>query len=158
LDVPVLDSKTTAADRHNGNSLDVIMPVPRRGSVEWVNEEKKVISSIGADGGRAYTVTFTDHNLKMYKDQYLYDMVEMIMKKTKGVVKYKMIGEYSETGRYHLHGVVLCNTLQQHGNLQRKLRRTFGIVKVKVIDNTPKWAEYCVKSYAKQEAIAAHKI
>lgn len=124
---------------HNNNSLDVIMPEKR---TEWLKAEAE---RIGAKGGRAFTITFTDHYLNKYREQYLENEVNNIVKKTKGVIEHLLISEYSEAGRFHLHGVILCKELKHLGNVRRKMSK-FGICKVKVIDNSPKWAEYMVKS------------
>lgn len=129
---------------HNNNSLDVIMP-PK--PIEWFRTE---VERIGAKGGRAFTVTFTDTFLNKYKEKYLEAQVNIIVKKTKGVIEHIFISEYSSAGRFHLHGVVLCKDLPSLGNVRRKMSK-FGICKVKVIDNSPKWADYVVKSMTHPE-------
>lgn len=124
---------------HNNNSLDVIMPEKR---TEILRNE---IEALGARGGRAFTVTFTDHYLNKYKEEYLEREVNKTVKKTKGVIDHIFVSEYSEAGRFHLHGVVLCKELKNLGTVRRKMAK-YGICKVKMIDNSPKWADYVVKS------------
>lgn len=123
---------------HNDKLLDVIMPGNREGVIQ------KVIQDVGAKGGRAFTVTFTDHFLNKYKESYLEFKVNKITARTKGVLEYCFASEYSDAGRFHLHGVVLCTDLPSLSNVRRKLAR-FGIVKVKVIDDSVKWSIYCTK-------------
>lgn len=128
---------------HNYNSLDVIMPEKR---MDWVHT---MIEHIGAQGGRAITVTFTDAYLNKYKEDYLMIKVNEIIKKTKGVIDHILQSEYSQAGRFHLHGVVYCKDLKSLGQVRRKMS-LFGICKIKTIDNTVKWADYCTKDMKKK--------
>lgn len=146
VEVPVIEMPTLAGG--NVKTLDdIIPPQAKVGSAEWQLDQQRMLMQLAADGGRAYTITFTDHNLWKYKEQFLYDTVEILLKKTKGVLRWCLIPEYSETGRYHMHGVILCNTLQSHSRIQRKLRRNFGIIQIKCIDNSRRWMLYCMKQY-----------
>lgn len=102
------------------------------------------IDIIGTDGGRAFTITFTDKLLRTFRPEYLYTIATTEVKKTRGVIDYEFVGEYSDTGRYHLHGVISTNDVKVLATLNRKLRK-FGILKIKMVNNTTGWADYCTK-------------
>lgn len=123
---------------HNDNLLDVIVPEKRR-QVIWDD-----IEDIGRHGGRAITVTFTDKHLSMYSKLYLEQSVNKDITHTRGVIKSRLISEYSATGRFHLHGALLTKDLKTLSNVKRKMSK-YGICKIKVIDDSPGWATYCVK-------------
>lgn len=139
-----------SVEAHNGKSLDAIMRGQPNG-VEEKEQQALKIRGIGDLGGRAYTITFTDMNLCKYKESYLYCTVMSICQKTRGVTDFAFVPEYSEAGRYHLHGAILCKELKQYGTVANKLRRAFGIVKVKDIHDTVGWYMYCRKQYADPE-------
>lgn len=127
------------------NSLDGILP-PRppvtRTSMDIAKEQFEQAASTG---GLAYTITYSDTNLARYRETYLIQYTLEIIRKTKGYKLCSMIPEYSKTGRIHMHGVIKMGTMANHSTLQRKLRREFGMIKVKPIDNTVKWRDYCFK-------------
>lgn len=125
----------------NCNLLDAIMaPKPVGYASQYTRME-----SLGAKGARAYTVTFTDKILSMYKEAYLEHEIRILTKKTRGVIDYEFKGEYSDTGRFHLHGLVLVKDVKTLANLNRKYSK-YGIYKCKVIDDSPGWAKYCLKA------------
>lgn len=128
--------------RHNDNSLDVIMAEKLNGTQEY----KLIADEIG---GHALTITFKDSILFQYKETYLIAEVNKIFKKTKGIKRYCFINDYSNTGRFHLHGVIKVDDLSWILKLRRKLNK-FGITKVKLIDNLPKWNKYCIEQYTPQ--------
>lgn len=130
------------AGGHKSNSLDAIMaPAKKEGKKAMENR----IEAIAAKGGTAFTVTFTDSYLNKYKDKYLENEIRQLTKKTKGVTDFEFVAEYSKVGRFHMHGVVLVKDVKVLANLRRKYGK-FGICKVKAINNTQGWAEYCVKN------------
>lgn len=146
LTIPVAMVRTAMGA--NSNSLDAITPPWPMSQYEYATGK---IEKIGAHGGLAYTITFTDRNLNMYRQNYLIEMVYKKCGSTRGCEEYYFAPEYSGTGRFHLHGAVYCPKMNSHSNLQRKLRKEFGIIKVKQIDNSIKWAEYCTKEKEKHK-------
>lgn len=140
------DGKLVAANKPGVmRTLDAITPGGRNGYLE---EKVKELEILGHNG-RAITITFKDSVLHTYKDRFLWNAAQDICKRTKGINRYILVPEYSETGRFHLHGVVEAISLVAYGTLQRKLSKQFGITKIKVIDNTVRWAEYCTKQKEK---------
>lgn len=130
---------------HKSNSLDAIMA--RDGSDVLYAR----IEAIGAKGGRAFTVTFKDEYLNKYKETYLEQQIRTLTKKTKGVLDFEYVSEYSKTGRFHLHGCVLVQDIKVLASLRRKYSK-FGICKVKVVDNSVGWATYCLKDRVKEKS------
>jgi len=125
----------------NNNSLDVIMPG------EPTKRIYTAIEDIGAKGGLAFTITFTDQILFKFKEKYIESEINKMIRKTKGVIDHCFVSEFSATGRFHMHGAILFKEIKNVTNLRRKLSK-FGITKVKAIDNSPGWAAYCTKSMA----------
>lgn len=157
----------TAEEGRNVETLDDIMPrkedddgiIRRR---EWKDIERSLganiesvkdrIELIGTDGGRAFTVTFTDKLLRTFKPAFLYQSVIQQIKKTRGVVDFEFVGEYSDIGRYHMHGVISVKEVKVLATLNRKLRK-YGILKIKMVTNTVGWAEYCTKQLMPKEEV-----
>lgn len=151
-------SKAWQMVQHRGqncNSLDAIMaPVASKtGKVQ----QQEHIESLGAKGARAYTVTFNDRMLNMYKEDYLEKEINRLTKMTKGVIDHEFISEYSKTGRFHMHGAVLTKDVKTLANLNRKYGK-FGICKCKVITNSVGWAKYCDKPAVEIEPITEVKL
>lgn len=134
---------------HNNKTLDVIMAGQIDGT-ENVDKLQDKIEKYASEGGRAYTITFTDILLNKYKDRYLMLQVEKMIKRTKNVLKYVFIKDLSATGRFHLHGVILAKRIEVYEIVRKKMSKNFGICKVKFVDNTQKWADYCGQQYTKE--------
>lgn len=130
----------------NCNSLDaIIAPVATYGGNVTIQRH---LEELGAKGARAYTVTFKDGILNKYKEAYLEHEIRMLTKRTHGVIDFEYVGEYSDTGRFHMHGAVLVKDVKVLANLNRKYAK-YGICKCKCIDNSVGWAEYCTKQHTK---------
>lgn len=127
---------------HNGELLDSI--VAKKGTEEGYNEVYSKVEHLGAIGGRAFTITFTDAWLLKYRMNYLYTTVVNEIMHTRGVKDHVMVPEISEAGRFHLHGVIACKDLASLSNVRRKMTK-YGMVKVKVITNSKYWANYVMK-------------
>lgn len=132
--------KTIPGD--TSNSLDAIIARDRYHSNEATLAR---MEELGAKGARAYTVTFRDEFLNKFKEAYLEHEIRMITKKTRGVIDFEYVGEYSKTGRFHMHGAVLVKDVKVLANLNRKYSK-YGICKCKYIDDSVGWADYCLKS------------
>lgn len=131
------------AGANNCNSLDaIIAPAATLGGKVMLH---KHLEELGAKGARAYTVTFKDDFLNKYKEAYLEHEARMLTKRTRGVLDFEYVGEYSKTGRFHMHGAVLVKDVKVLANLNRKYSK-YGISKCKCITDTVGWADYCVKS------------
>lgn len=109
-------------------------------------------SQLEENGNFAITITFIDHVLSKYKRTYLRQLIREIIKKTRNIYRIILIPELSKVGRFHYHGVVKCRDINVINRLKLKLS-ILGICQVKCIDNTMKWAHYCVKSYDHNDCI-----
>lgn len=122
----------------NTNLLVGIIPRP-----EQLLEER--IERMGAIGGKAITITFTNKWILKYNERYLLNQVETLTKKTRYVVDHVYVPEHSKIGRFHIHGIFYVTNIRGVTNLLKKLDQ-FGKITIKTIDDSPKWAKYCVKS------------
>jgi len=136
---------------HKNNSLDVIMAENGTGG-----RAQKLENYIQDISDFAITITFTDANIRMYKNYYLRTMVLAQIQKTRNIIKYCFIPEISKVGRFHYHGSIKVTKRTAVENLRKKLSQ-FGICKVKLVDNAPKWAHYVMKSYDHDKCIITNK-
>lgn len=104
----------------------------------------------------AVTISFRDEVLFKYNEHYMMNLVEKDLKSTKNVLRYCMIVDYSKVGRFHMHGVVLLQNVLKSQYLKNKLTKSCGNVKFKNIDNSVKWADYCVELYTKDGKKGMH--
>jgi len=124
--------------------LDVMIPEGRRESkIEAISKAERHLQ----EGTVAVTITFRDVELNMYKETFLCDMVRRVFKTTRGVYRYCMVNDYSQLGRFHLHGSISVKCASVIETLRKKFYKQFGKSKVKLIDNSPKWASYCLEQF-----------
>lgn len=135
-----MTSVITPLEGDNNKLLDVIMPE------KTATAER--IERLCARGGKAITVTFTDKWIFTYKDQALYNFVTQVFKKTRHISEFILVKEYSDTGRFHIHGAFYTDNIKAITNLRRKLS-VYGISRVKCVDDSIKWSQYCVKDMGK---------
>lgn len=143
IDHAVINQKVKSVVGHKNNSLDVIMAEKPHKSIEWIRREALRVCE---GGSHAVTITFTDDYLFKYKERYLMNEIEDLLKKTRGLTSYVFVNDRSSSGRFHLHGVVKFKDLKVITNLRRKLSQ-YGITKVKQIDNDEKWCGYMIEQY-----------
>lgn len=67
--------------------------------------------------------------------------------------KLMLIGEYSDSGMYHMHGLLLTNTGRTVDALKRKLTRELGRVQIKTITWTEAYINYILKDTDKNRKI-----
>lgn len=67
-----------------------------------------------------------------------------------------LISDESINGRFHFHGVIEFDNIQAVETLRRKLTKTYGKTKVKAIDDTVKWANYCTAQYTEDGKKGVH--
>lgn len=132
--------KSTVAGSGN-NILDKITA-----SGHSAKEVLDLMEIMGRDG-RAITITFDDYTLMKYTEKYLMVDIENIMKKTRCVLKYTLVADWSKVGRFHLHGVIIFTDITKIQGLRRKLAK-HGRTKVVVITDSVGWSEYCMKQYS----------
>lgn len=147
-DGTMVSEKTPRKPGHKLHSLDVIMAGLRDGTGFTVQHHE--LEKMGRSGN-ALTITYTDNNLTMYNTRYLYAETCRQITKTRGLVGYILIPELSECGRFHLHGVIHMKDCVGYKRVSDKLRRSWGIIKLKPISNTEGWADYCLKQYKKTQ-------
>lgn len=139
----------------NNKVLDVIMAPKRIALCDCINTFDK----LGVNG-MAVTITFTDRLLFTYTEDCLCQQVKKVIGHTRYIGEYMLIKDVSNTGRFHLHGVIQFKKLTAVMNLRRKLNKEFGVNKVKKIDNVSKWSHYCTDQYTeegKHDVIIKHK-
>nr|UOF83113.1 rep protein [Cressdnaviricota sp.] len=95
----------------------------------------------------AYTQSFKEDQILMYNEDYMTREVDKAISKCRNVMKYTMVADWSPTGRFHMHGVIIFNDIVKILSFQKKMISKFGNIKLKTIDNSIKWANYCVQVY-----------
>lgn len=138
--------------RHNNNTLDVIMPgnppiSQEKDVTSLLTELEDKLEFLGSAGGFALTITFKDYILSKFKRDALIGFIREMLSRKKDIQGAILISDYSDTGRFHLHGVVRVKNLHTIENIRKQCYRDFGITKAKIIDNSVKWAEYCTQQY-----------
>lgn len=104
----------------------------------------------------AYTQSFKEDQIMMYNEDYMTREVDKAIGRTKNVLKYIMVADWSPTGRFHMHGVIVFNDIVQILSFQKKMVTKFGNIKLKTIDNSVKWANYCVAIYKEEGKDGVH--
>lgn len=132
---------------HNGKTLDVI--VDRKRSVGDYDTVKSKLERVGCKGCHALTVTFTDQCLLKYREEYLEKELNKILLGVRALSQFILVRDYSSSGRMHYHGIIDITNIKSITNLRRRLK-VFGITKVKLIDDNPKWVLYCIGQYTRQ--------
>lgn len=102
-------------------------------------------------GSMELTITMTDTLLNRYKKKYVKIMIEDIIRHTKGIRDCILIPDYSETGRFHYHGVVIFNKLSSINTLKRKLTKQIGRTRIAQIMYTESYKKYMYKIYDNEE-------
>lgn len=129
----------TVMDYFNGNieagKTTTLSDCPPIGDVE---KQLREVSLKGIE----LTVTFKPELQLRWKPRTLTRMVKDIMSKRK--CKAVLIGEYSQTGMYHMHGSILADPRAING-MKREMARDIGRCEFKCIRYVDSWVEYCLK-------------
>lgn len=128
----------------------------RRPVMEIVGEKLlelyKKFKKLTEGGAVEITITFKPDLSIRYRPSTLTKMVEDILIKyrTKARFNIILVGEYSPTGLYHMHGSIISDgrMLNTIGN---KLRREIGRTEIKNIRNTNNWIYYTFKPSPRDE-------
>lgn len=95
--------------------------------------------------GMEMTVTFKN-DLMCYDSKTITDLLTQRL--LKSIKKYDfslmLVGEFSETGRYHMHGMIIA-TGRVIDHLKRVIRKDFGIVQFRAISFTDSYIGYILK-------------
>lgn len=90
-------------------------------------------------------VTFTNPMLNTYKRSYIAKELKKTLDRSKNVLKYNMIAELSEFGRFHYHGIILFKDTKRIDNFRRRLTTKYGRTEVKYIRNEESYVDYMTK-------------
>lgn len=130
-------------------TLDQTMPPVALAMVDTkvrkVEDVEKIIEEISAKG-RALTITFTDDVIMKYKERYIMGEIYKVLNKTRCVLSFIMVADWSKVGRFHMHGAFCVTDITKITGLRRKLSK-YGFTKVVPITNSLRWANYCIKQY-----------
>jgi len=119
---------------------------------------QQVIGSMIDKKGLSITITFRESLLLKYKKRYIRVMIEEIMKHTKGIREYMLIPDYSSSGRFHYHGVILFNEVKNVMTLKRKLSREIGRTDISQIRRGLSYGPYCFKLYNVEKETFEHNL
>lgn len=144
------------------NSLDGIIP-PESNSTsnisqyvsltdEYTTDPHKIETFLESISDFAFTITFTDYNIHTYTRQHLTAIIQKALDQTRNIIKYCFVAELSKVGRFHYHGSIKVSKLSAVENLRKRLSH-LGKIKIKKVDNSPKWAHYCMKSYDHEKCV-----
>lgn len=99
-----------------------------------------------SEKGIEYTQTFKPELHNNYNSVSLTNILETLLRTyiKRYTFRVILIGEYSLTGVYHLHGSILAPP-KMVNSLRRRLPREIGRAELKQIRYTETWIKYCMK-------------
>lgn len=102
------------------------------------------------DHATEITVTFMEVLHQRWREEMLKDIVEKTLKRVlRKEAKYivVLIGEHSEVGRFHYHGIFRGLPNDVVAKMKRNLQRNVGRTEIKAIRYTESYQKYMFKSY-----------
>jgi hypothetical protein len=132
------------------NTLVKSMPEER----DTVLNRNEIISLMAnlediADTGCEFTVTFNPLIHERYKSvtltQMVFDLLHRIKLKDRENLEIILVGEFSEVGRYHMHGVIKASNSRLLKRIRQKFTLEMGRIEIKQIHNVPKYIDYIFK-------------
>lgn len=141
---------------NGGGHGTTLSPCPRFWGLDGKELENEVEQQLRlvSEKGIEITVTFKPELQDAFSSRRLTYMVYELLVKTKGKIQAVIIGEYSKTGLYHMHGSILADG-KIINRVKRKLSKEIGRVEIKAIKYSESWVEYCLKK--DDEVRAIHK-
>lgn len=100
-----------------------------------------------SNNGIEITLTFNEMLHNRYSPATLTAMVRTDLMAYKKRYKFSciMVGEYSEVGRYHMHGSIRADG-KMINSIKRKYPSKFGRVELKCIKYVQSWVQYVMKT------------
>lgn len=110
-----------------------------------------------AESGLEITITFHPMIHNRYKSitltRMVFDLLTSLRIKPCSTLEIIMVGEFSKTGMYHMHGVIYSNDARQLNNIKRRLNKEIGRTEIKMIRNTVKYIDYILKDTPIREVL-----
>lgn len=124
---------------------------------EIVTLEQRVKELV--DNSLEICVTFKPLLQSMYNSNTLTDIVSNLLKKIhkKHDMELILIGEFSDSGMYHMHGLVKADG-RTINIIKRNLTRDIGRVKIGMIKYTESYAKYIMKDVHKTRRIYSSEV
>jgi len=114
-------------------------------SPEGLEILKKELLKLGS--GIEITVTYKPQLQEHYNGKTLTEItlteMEKVQKRNRDM-KYILVGEYSKTGIYHMHGILLTSSRGVNG-VRRRLQRELGRTELKAIKYLDSYVNYILK-------------
>jgi len=147
----ILDMLARAKDG-NGGEVTSLSPRRRFSEVE-LKSLKDRLSDI-AETGMEICVTFRPQLAALYNGDTLTDitlstLTRILKKHDMNVI---LVGEYSDAGLYHMHGVIKADG-RCINSLKRTLGRELGRIRLRAISFTGSYVEYILKDTDKSRKI-----
>lgn len=152
--------------KEGGNS-DYLVELPPKLAYIDDKEVDNLLETIEIIGnhGLEITTTFKPEIHLRYKSitltRLVFDLLASTRIKPNETLEACLIGEFSDSGLYHMHGVLYCNSPRLLNSLRRKFHKDIGRTEIKQIHNLPRYMEYIFKGrperkILQQEVIIFH--
>lgn len=100
-------------------------------------------------------ITFRDELIDRFEDETLMAMITEKLsrrfKKMPPTAAILLIGEHSDIGRYHLHGLIQGIPNDDKSRLLKQIKREFGRSQIKMLTYSESYIDYIFKSYIPRE-------
>lgn len=136
------------------NTLSPRRPLREHNLIK-IREKLEALSS-----GMEITITYVPALRQRFNSSTLTDITKHTLE---GVLKRHnfdivLVGEFSETGLYHMHGIVKAETGRVVDALKRRLGRELGRVEIKQISFTESYINYVLKDINKGRIIYSDEV
>jgi len=143
----------------DGGDSDTLVESPpkvRNITCDEINNLRETLNLI-CDKGLEMTTTFKPEIHQRYKSitltRMVFDLLSSLKVKENESLKVCLIGEFSETGRYHMHGAIYCNSPRLLNTIRRKFAKNIGRTEIKMIHDTQKYIDYIFKGCSQNRTI-----
>lgn len=112
---------------------------------------------MGDYGALEITITFKPDIHGRYRSvtltRMVFDLLSTLRKPPNTTLEVVLVGEFSHSGMYHMHGMIYCNSPRLLNRLRRKLSQNIGRTEIKMIHNVPRYIDYILKGLPERKIL-----
>lgn len=141
----------------SGDLTNLVKSPPNYCTSREIENIKSSLEDIAA--GSEITITFKPDIHNRYKSITLTRMVFDLLTSFSNRIKDNfyidiiLVGEFSKSGMFHMHGIIKCNNERIINSLRRKLTKDIGRHEIRMIHNTSKYIDYILKDIPKRQIL-----